>query len=100
MELLFVVLGGAMIGSIVRYTVPGRHAHGAIVVPGAGAIVAALLWAVLTWLGWAFDATWIWVVSLVAAGVASLALAIALPRRRRDADARLLERLRKSGTTA
>ncbi len=96
MELLFVVLGGVMIGAIVRYSFPGRTQHGSFVVPAAGAISAALVWAALTWAGWTYDGTWIWVMSLTASVVVSIALAIALPRRRREADSRLFERLRKS----
>jgi len=68
MELLFVVLGGAILGLAARYSLPRRHTYGSALVPAVGAGVAAVVWVALTWLGWAWDGGWIWVVSLVAAG--------------------------------
>lgn len=93
MELLFVVLGGVFLGAIARYTIPQRHTYGAFLLPALGGIVAAVVWAALTWLGWRFDGGWIWVVSLVLAGLVSAAAAIVIPRRRRVADDRMLARL-------
>ena len=75
MELLFVVLGGALLGVAARYALPRRHTYGSVLVPAIGAGVAAVVWVALTWLGWAWDGGWIWVVSLVAAGLASAASA-------------------------
>lgn len=95
MEMLFATLGGLFIGSLIRYVIPGRSTYGAALLPAVGAIVAAVVWAALTWLGWKFDGGWIWVVTLVASGLVTLALAILLPRRRRAADADLLNALIK-----
>ena len=93
MELLFVVLGGVLLGALTRYTIPARHAYGALLLPALGGTVAAIVWAALTWAGLRFDGGWIWVWSLAAAGLASIALALLLPRRRREADDRMLLRL-------
>jgi hypothetical protein len=93
MELLFVTLIGAAIGISLRYIVPGRHAYGALLAPAVGGAVAAIVWSALTWAGWKFDGGWIWVVSLVAAGLASLALELILPRVRHQSDARMLHQL-------
>ncbi len=93
MELLFVTLIGAGIGITLRYVLPGRHAYGVLIAPAVGAAVAAVVWSGLTWLGWKFDGGWIWVVSLVAAGVGSLLVELLLPRVRREADARMLHQL-------
>ncbi len=95
MELLFVVLGGVLLGVLARYTIPQRHTHGAFLLPALGGIVAAVVWAALTWAGWRFDGGWIWVVSLVLAGAASIVAAIVLPRRRQVADDRMLARLNR-----
>lgn len=95
MELLFVTIGGAGIGALLRYLLPGRGSYGAFLLPAVGVIVSAVVWAALTWLGWPFDGGWIWVVSLVLAGGSALALALLLPRRRHDADARLFASLSK-----
>jgi hypothetical protein len=93
MELLFVTLIGAAIGLVLRYLIPGRHAYGAMLAPAVGGAVGAAVWSGLTWLGWKFDGGWIWVVSLVAAGLAALALELILPRVRHEADARMLHQL-------
>lgn len=96
MELLFVTLIGAAIGAAVRYALPGRRSYGAILLPAMAAAVAAAAWAVLVWAGLRFDGSWIWVVSLLASGIAALVVALLLPRRRRDADQRLLQDLSRA----
>jgi hypothetical protein len=93
MELLFVLLGGAAIGIVPRYLLPGRDRYGAAVLPALSAAVAAIVWAILTWLGWHFDGGWIWWVSLGAGVLASLAAALLLAPRRERSDAALFERL-------
>ena len=97
MELLFVVLGGAILGLAARYSLPRRHTYGSALVPAIGAGVAALVWVALTWLGWAWDGGWIWVVSFVAAGLASVATAWLIGPRRERGDAALFERLARPG---
>jgi len=93
MELLFVALGGAIAGGLLRYLVPGRAAYGSVLLPAVGLVAASVVWAALTWAGWPFDGGWIWVASLAAAGVAALVTALVLPRRRRRSDASMLTRL-------
>jgi hypothetical protein len=95
MELLFVVLGGAIIGAIARYSLPHRDQHGSVLVPAIGAAVAAVVWVVLTWFGWAWDGGWIWWASLGAATLVAFAVDWFLGRHRVAADAALLERLLK-----
>ncbi len=97
MELLFVVLGGAILGLVARYSLPRRHTYGSALVPAIGAGVAAVVWVALTWLGWPWDGGWIWVVSLVAAGLAAAASAWLIGPRRERADAALFERLARPG---
>lgn len=99
MELLFVALGGAILGLIARYSLPRRHSHGAVLVPAIGTAVAAVVWVGLTWLGWAWDGGWIWVASLVAAGLASAGAALVIGPRRERADAELFERLARPGAS-
>jgi hypothetical protein len=100
MELLFVVLGGAILGIAARYALPRRHAYGSALVPAIGAGVAAIVWVGLTWLGWAWDAGWIWVVSLGAAALASVASVLVIGPRREHDDAALFERLARPGANA
>lgn len=97
MELLFITLGGALLGIAARYLVPRRATHGVALVPAVGAGVAAVAWVALTWLGLAWDGGWIWVISLVVSGLAAAAVAMVLgPRRERD-DAEAFTRLAKVG---
>ena len=94
MELLFVTVIAAGIGTIVRYTIPKRGTYGLFLLPAASAIAAAVVWVGTLWaLGWTFDGTWIWVAALSAGFAVALALAIALPRRRAQHDAALLHEL-------
>ncbi len=98
MELLFVALIGAIIGAVARYTLPGRHSHGATLVPAIGMAAAVTVWSALTWLGLPFNGGWIWVVSLLAAVGSAVAAGVLLPRRRAESDARLLSSLSKASS--
>ncbi|MFD1714247.1 hypothetical protein ACFSBZ_07190 [Amnibacterium flavum] len=92
MELLFVSLGGALLGLLARYTLPRRQTNGVVLVPAIGAAAAGVIWVALTWLGLAWDQGLIWwiTLALAAATVAAAALLIGRARERHDA-ARLSE---------
>ncbi|MET0806587.1 MAG: hypothetical protein ABWX66_02660 [Lacisediminihabitans sp.] len=96
MELLFVTLGGAILGAAVRYVLPRRQTQGALLTGAIGASVAAAVWAALTWAGWKFDGGWIWVVSLVAAAIVAAAVDIVLGRTRTASDEAMLQRLQRA----
>lgn len=100
MELLFVALGGALLGLAARYALPRRHTHGSVLVPAVGTGVAALVWVALTWLGWAWDGGWIWWVSFAAAAIAAVLVDIRLGTRRESADLAMLHRITKTGQVA
>ena len=94
MELLFVAVIAAGLGLGVRYASGrDRTIYGLTLVPAIDTAVTMIVWVILLWLGFTFDGGWIWVISLVAAGVAALIVAIALPPRRRASDRELLARL-------
>ena len=93
MELLFVVLIAAGLGFLAHYTLPGRETRGSLLLGATAAVVASVIWVSLLWIGFTFDGGWIWVISLVAAGVAALVVAIALPPRRRANDRAMLTKL-------
>ncbi|KQR22359.1 hypothetical protein ASF79_08925 [Agreia sp. Leaf335] len=86
MELLFITLGGAILGLIARYSLPRRENHGVAFIPSIGAAVAAVIWVALTWAGLPWDGGWIWVISLVVtAAVVTIAdRAIGSSRERAD----------------
>lgn len=100
MELLFVALGGAILGLVARYTLPGRSTQGSVLVPAIGTAVAALIWVGLTWLGWAYDGGWIWVLSLSLAAMVAAGSQLLLARSRNRTDARLLHEYASKGVPA
>ena len=97
---MFVALGGAILGLAARYALPRRLTHGSVLVPAVGTGVAALVWVVLTWLGWAWDGGWIWWVSLIVAGLAAVIVDIRLGKRREAADLAMLHTITKTGLPA
>ncbi|NQX34198.1 hypothetical protein [Herbiconiux sp. VKM Ac-2851] len=93
MELLFITLGGVILGLIARYALPNRDRHGVVVVPAIGAAVAAVVWGILTWAGLPWDGGWIWVISLVVTAVAVVVADVLIGRRRRERDEVRLQQL-------
>jgi len=96
MEMLFATVGGAIFGIGAHYAIPHRVLRGAALLCSVGAVVAAVVWAGLTWLGWPFDGTWIWVVSLVASGLVPALVGVLLNRTRSAGDERMLDRLSRA----
>jgi predicted phage tail protein len=90
MELVYVTVIGAAIGTLLRYVLPGRETYGIVLLPALGAAVTAAVWVSLVWLGFTFDGGWIWAISLGAATVVSAGVALALARARSAADLRQL----------
>ncbi|MBI5160499.1 MAG: hypothetical protein HY996_03650 [Micrococcales bacterium] len=92
-EFIWVTVLGLGIGTVLRYTLPGRGAYGIVLLPAVGGIVAAGVWATVTWAGWTPDSPWPWVLALGAAAIASTGAAVFASRRRAKGDARLLHQL-------
>ncbi|NIJ06022.1 hypothetical protein [Frigoribacterium faeni] len=95
MELLFVVLGGALLGFVAHFALPAADTRGVLLAPASAAVVAAVVWEVLLLAGLRPDGGWIWIVSLVLAAVVSVVACrvAATTRRRRDREqlARLMK---------
>ncbi|GAB3030321.1 hypothetical protein GCM10027052_03240 [Parafrigoribacterium mesophilum] len=96
MEMLFVVLGGLLLGIGVYYLLPGKDSYGAALLPAAAGAATAVVWAGLTWAGWKFDGGWIWVIALAAAVAASALIGLVLARVRSASDERMFEKLSKA----
>jgi len=95
-ELLFVALGGALIGFVVHFALPAAETRGTLLVPGLATAVAVVVWEVLLLSGWRADGGWIWVAALVAPAVAAVVAVRVASTRRRRADDELLTRLLRS----
>jgi hypothetical protein len=93
MELLFVALGGAIIGLGVHYAAPWQRERGVLLIPAIGVIVSAVVWLGLTVLGWPWDGGWIWAVTLLLAAVVTAVAAVVIGRARSTSDERMLVRL-------
>ncbi|MCJ1713181.1 hypothetical protein ACLBWP_12750 [Microbacterium sp. M1A1_1b] len=97
MELLFAVLGGIICGAVAHVVLPWRSTRGQLLAPAVGGVTAAVLWEALTWAGWRYDGTWIWVVALVGAFAVPLAVEWLLGRRRTAQDEDWFETVRSRG---
>ncbi|WP_025157151.1 hypothetical protein [Leifsonia aquatica] len=95
MELLFVALGGALLGLGARYLLPGRHTHGAVLIPAIGVIASSVLWVGLTWAGLKWDGGWIWWISLGGTAVIVAVVDLVIGRVRAGHDEKLLHTLSK-----
>lgn len=95
MELLFVVLGGAIIGLAGRYFLPNRHTHGSALVPAIGVIAASVLWVALTWAGLKWNGGWIWWITLVGTALIVAVADLVVGRVRAANDDRMLHALAK-----
>lgn len=95
MELLFVALGGLILGFLAHYVLPRRDRTGVLLVPAVGAAVASALWVALTWAGLEWDGGAIWWITLLVTGAVCAAVAILAGRsRERRDEARLTALMR------
>lgn len=95
MELLFVVLLGAILGLAARYTLPHRHTHGVWLLPAVGVITASILWVALTWAGLKWNAGVIWWITVLGTAAVVVLTDILVGRVRSRFDDRLLVTLSK-----
>jgi hypothetical protein len=99
MELLFISLGGAIIGLLARYLLPQRHRHGSMLIPAIGTAVAAALWVALTWAGMKWNGGWIWAITIVVTAVVCVAVDLAIGQARMRHDNVQLAALSKGAVT-
>jgi type II secretory pathway component PulM len=82
MELVLVITFAGLVGTAIRYMVPGRDRHGLGLMPSVGVIVGSLAFVIAVWAGLAPRSIWAWAISLgITVGV-SVWLAIWLPKKR------------------
>ena len=100
MELIFVTLGGLIIGLIARYSLPNRPLTGAVAIPALATAVACVVWEILTWARLPYNAPWIWVITFVASAVAAVVVNVWISRRRKHSDAEAFEAALKGARQA
>ncbi|WP_405375577.1 MULTISPECIES: hypothetical protein [unclassified Microbacterium] len=77
MLIVLALVFGAAAGAAAHFAVPGRTLRGAAVGPLLGAVLGALTWMILTWVGWGTDAAGLWLLAIaVPAVVTPLALVV------------------------
>jgi hypothetical protein len=96
-ELLFIALGGALIGLLARYTMPYRHTHGTVLIPAFGAGLASALWVALTWAGLKWNGGWIWWITLIATTVVTFGIDLLIGALRTRYDEAALQRFERAG---
>jgi hypothetical protein len=96
MELVLVVTFAGLIGTTLRYIVPGRDRHGLAMMPSAGVIIGSVIWVVAIWVGLDAQTPWPWVISLGLTLIGTGVLGIMVPRRRDQADEKLWAELTHS----
>ncbi len=100
MERLFVALGGALIGIIAHFALPGTVRRGVLVLPAVATAAICLLWEGLTWLGLAYGDFLIWGISFTISAIVAFGLGILLSRRRQTADDEFFSLYSKTGRIA
>lgn len=100
MELLFVALGGTIIGLIAHYALPGPVRRGIIVLPAVSTAVISVIWEGLIWLGMSPGDFLIWGISFAVAAIVSFGLGIYLGRTRTAADDTFFSRYSQTGHAA
>lgn len=100
MELLFVALGGTIIGLIAHFALPGGVRRGVIVLPALATAAISVLWEALLWLGLSAGDFLIWGISFAVAIIASVSLGIFLGRSRTVADDAFFSHYSQTGRAA
>lgn len=100
MELLFVALGGAIIGLIAHFSLPGTIRRGVIVLPALATVVISVAWEALTWAGLSYGNFLIWGISFGLAIIVAFVFGILQERRRAASDEAFFDVYSKTGRVA
>ncbi len=88
MQIVLALIFGAAVGTLFHFVLPGRSVRGVVLAPMIGAVVAGIVWAILTWLGQTTASPWLWLGSAVAPFVIVPLILPVLTRARHKHDAR------------
>lgn len=86
-DLVIVFSSALVVGTVVRYLVPGRIKHGLMLVPAFAVVFALLVWEISVWAGLPAEFGQLaWLILLVLTAGVTVAFALVLVRRRTVAD--------------
>jgi uncharacterized membrane protein YeaQ/YmgE (transglycosylase-associated protein family) len=90
MEFLFIVFYAAILGLVAPYVQIGSDRYGSFVPPVIGLATGAVLWVVLTWIGFGYTDAWIWSIVMLGMPVAMFFGSKALEKQREKLDEQAL----------
>ncbi len=96
MQILYAIAIAAVVGVVLRYVLPGRHAYGIALTPAVAAAAAAAAWGGLAWIGWDWTNGGTWAISIGAGAVAALLTVLLAPPVRKQSDEAFFERAKRA----
>jgi uncharacterized membrane protein YeaQ/YmgE (transglycosylase-associated protein family) len=90
MEFLFIVFYAAILGLVAPYVQIGSDRYGSFVPPVIGLATGAVLWVLLTWIGFGYTDAWIWSIVMLGMPVAMFFGSKALDKQREKLDSQAL----------
>jgi hypothetical protein len=90
-DLVVVFSSALVVGTIIRYAIPGRIKHGLLLIPSFAIVFALLVWEISVWAGIGGEfAQLAWLILLVVTAGVTLAFTLILVRRRTHSDDAML----------
>jgi hypothetical protein len=90
-DLVVVFSSALVVGTIIRYAIPGRIKHGLLLIPSFAIVFALLVWEISVWAGVGGEfAQLAWLILLVVTAGVTLAFTLILVRRRTHSDDAML----------
>lgn len=86
MEFLFIVFYTAVLGVVAPYVKITSDRYGSLVPPVIGLATGAVIWVVLTWLGFSYVEGWIWTIVMLSMPLAMFFASKALAKKREAQD--------------
>jgi uncharacterized membrane protein YeaQ/YmgE (transglycosylase-associated protein family) len=65
MEILFILVYGALLGLMAPYLLSGREHFGVLIAPALALVFGFVSWTLLTWLGFKYTDYWIWTITML-----------------------------------
>jgi len=65
MEIIFILVYGALLGLMAPYLLSGREHFGVLLAPAIALVYGFVVWTVLTWVGLSYTDYWIWTITML-----------------------------------